>query len=119
MNIENMTKPAGVLLGLAAVAAASLAAGYVIARDPKAIRRLTRALAGGVERVSAAVAETREELADLWAEAREDVRAAADDAAFAKGGASTSVESSDAEPGDAADAKPARRKRRRSAARAH
>lgn len=76
-------KPAGLLAGLATLTAGTLALGYlVLTRDREALRRVVRVAAGTVERVSAALAETREELTDLWAEARDDVRQEIDDAEF-------------------------------------
>jgi hypothetical protein len=104
MSLEDFTKPAGAALGLAALAAAGFAAGYVVARDPATLRRLVRAVAGGAERVSLALAETREELADLWAEAREDARAAVEEAAFATGEKPTVAASAAAAAATAADA---------------
>jgi hypothetical protein len=85
MDLEDFGKPAGAVLGAAALLAAGFAAGFVVARDPAVVRRLARAVAGGAERLSLALAETREELADLWAGAREDARVAAEAAAFTAG----------------------------------
>lgn len=84
MSIEDFAKPTGVVLGAAALLAAGFAAGFVVARDPAVVRRLARAVAGGAELLSLALSETREELADLWAEAREDARAAVEETAFAR-----------------------------------
>lgn len=80
---RDLIKPGAVLLGVAAAAALGFAAGFAVARDPKLLRRLAGAVAGGVERVTVAVAESREEIADLWAEVREDARHAAEEGAFA------------------------------------
>lgn len=74
MNANDLLKPGAVVLGITAVGALGFAAGYIVARDPQVLRRVARALAGGVERVAGALAESREELADLWAEVREDAR---------------------------------------------
>jgi hypothetical protein len=78
-----MAKPADLLVGMATLAALGLAAGYLVTRDRETLRRVVRIAAGSVERVSAALAETREELADLWAEARDATRREMDEAAFA------------------------------------
>jgi len=71
------------LLGLAAAGALGFAAGFIVARDPRVLRRVAGAIAAGAERVSVAVAESREELADLWAEVRDEARADAEVRAFA------------------------------------
>jgi len=83
MNASDLLKPGAVVLGIAAVGALGFAAGFVVARDPQVLRRVARALAGGVERVAGALAESREELADLWAEVREDARQDIEAQAFA------------------------------------
>jgi hypothetical protein len=74
MNASDLLKPGAVVLGITTVGALGFAAGFIVARDPQVLRRVARALAGGVERVAGALAESREELADLWAEVREDAR---------------------------------------------
>lgn len=74
MNVNDLLKPGAAVLGLAAAAGLGFAAAYIVARDPQLLRRTARALAGGVERVTGALAESREELADLWAEVREHAR---------------------------------------------
>ena len=74
MNAKDLLKPGAVVLGITAVGALGFAAGFIVARDPQVLRRVARALAGGVERVAGALAESREEMADLWAEVREDAR---------------------------------------------
>jgi hypothetical protein len=71
------------VLGVAAAGALGFVAGFVVARDPEVLRRLARTMAGGVERISGALAESREELADLWAEVREDARQDIEAQAFA------------------------------------
>jgi hypothetical protein len=72
---KDVLSAGGVLLGVAAVAALGFAAGYLAGRDPQRLRRWSQAAAGGLERMQTALSETREELADLWAEARADARA--------------------------------------------
>jgi hypothetical protein len=73
----------GVLVGAAAIAALGFTAGYLVGRDPQRLRRWAQAAAGGLERVQTALSETREELADLWAEARADARAVVEEDAIA------------------------------------
>lgn len=80
---KDVLSAGGVLVGAAAIAALGFAAGYLAGRDPQRLRRWTQAAAGGLERIQAALSETREELADLWAEARADARAAAEEDAIA------------------------------------
>jgi hypothetical protein len=84
MDIKDVVKPAGLLAGLATLAAGTLAVGYfVVTRDREGLKRVVRVAAGTVERVSAALAETREELEDLWAQARDDARQEIEDEEFA------------------------------------
>ena len=83
MNANDLLKPGAMVLGITAVGALGFAAGFIVARDPEVLRRMARALAGGVERVAGALAESREELADLWAEVREDARRDIEAQAFA------------------------------------
>jgi hypothetical protein len=83
IDAKDLIKPGAVVLGVATAAVLGFAAGFVVARDPAFLRRLARAAAGGVERVTAAIAESKEELADLWAEVREDARENLDERAFA------------------------------------
>jgi hypothetical protein len=80
---KDVLSAGGVLVGAAAIAALGFAAGYLVGRDPQRLRRWAQAAAGGWERVQAALSETREDLADLWAEARADARAAVEDDAIA------------------------------------
>jgi len=80
---KDVLSAGGVLLGVAAVAALGFAAGYLAGRDPQRLRRWSQAAAGGLERMQTALSETREELADLWAEARADARAAVEEDALA------------------------------------
>lgn len=81
MAIRDIAKPIGLLAGVT-LAAGTLALGYLVARDRDSLRRLVRVAAGTVERVSLALAETREELEDLWAQARDDARQEIEDAEF-------------------------------------
>jgi hypothetical protein len=83
MSPKDLFGPGAALLGVAAAGALGFAAGFIVARDPRVLRRVAGALAAGAERVSVAVAESREELADLWAEVRDEARADAEVRAFA------------------------------------
>jgi hypothetical protein len=113
MDAKDLLKPAALVLGIGAAGALGFAAGFIVARDPAAFRRVARAVAGGVERVSLAVAESREELADLWAEVREDARQDIEAKAFAAAaaGAATSAAAAaaPAQPEAPAPAAPRRR----------
>lgn len=104
MDPKDLLKPGAIVLGIAAAGALGFAAGFVVARDPKVLRRMARALAGGVERMTGALAESREELADLWAEVRADARHDVEAATFAS--AATAAEATEHEP-----RRPARRAR--------
>jgi hypothetical protein len=75
VDSKDLLKAGGVVAGVAALAAVGFAVGYLAARDPNALRRFARAAAGGLERIQMALAETREDVADLWAEARAQARA--------------------------------------------
>jgi hypothetical protein len=87
MDFKDVAKPVGALAALATFAAGALTVGYIaMRRDPETVRRVVRVAAGAMERVSGAWAETYEELADLWAEAREQARQEIEDAQFADKG---------------------------------
>jgi peptidoglycan hydrolase CwlO-like protein len=79
---KDVLSAGGVVIGAAAIAALGFAAGYMAGRDPQRLRRWVQAAAGGLERMQTALSETREELADLWAEARADARAAIEEDAI-------------------------------------
>lgn len=89
MGPKDLLKPGTIALGVVAAGAIGFAAGFLVARDPQRLRQLARAVAGGVERVAVALAESREELADLWAEAREDARHDIETQAFTAAAAAT------------------------------
>jgi hypothetical protein len=85
MSLQDLAKPGPVLTGLAVLAAGTLAVGYlVLRRDRESLERVVRVAAGTVERASAAFAEAREELGDLWAQARDAARQEIEDAEFAQ-----------------------------------
>lgn len=81
---KDLFKPLGAVAALAGSAALGFVAGYAVGRDPEAAKRLMAFVARGIDRVSLAVAETREELGDLWAEARSEARAQWEEAQFAE-----------------------------------
>jgi hypothetical protein len=81
---KDLFKPLGSIAALAGSAALGFVAGYAVGRDPAAAKRLMQFVARSFDRASLAVAETREELGDLWAEARTEVRAQWEDAQFAR-----------------------------------
>ncbi|MDZ7653277.1 MAG: hypothetical protein U5L03_12390 [Burkholderiaceae bacterium] len=120
MKAEDLVKPGAVVVGIAAAAALGFAAGYLVAKDPALLRRLMRSLAGGVERLTGAVAESREELADLWAASRAGARDAIEDETFAAATASAAMAAASAvgkaaTPAPAEVAPPAARRTRRAA----
>jgi hypothetical protein len=81
MDVRDLARPVGLLAGMTLVAG-TLAVGYLVTRDRESLRRLVRVAAASVERVSVALAETREELEDLWAQARDEARQEIEGAAF-------------------------------------
>jgi hypothetical protein len=118
MKAEDLVKPGAVVVGIAAAAALGFAAGYLVAKDPALLRRLMRSLAGGVERLTGAVAESREELADLWAASRAGARDAIEDESFAAAAASAAMAAASAvgkaaAPASAAAAQPVAKRARR------
>lgn len=85
MKIEDVARPGLLALGLVGVAATALlgfAAGVAVARDPEVLRRTARGLARGLERAKLMAAQAREQVGDLWAEAREEAVAEVDAADF-------------------------------------
>jgi len=85
MKIEDVARPGLLALGLVGVAATALlgfAAGFAVARDPEVMRRTARGLARGLERATLMAAQAREQVGDLWAEAREEAVAEVDAADF-------------------------------------
>jgi hypothetical protein len=81
---KDLFKPLGSIAALAGSAALGFVAGYAVGRDPDGAKRLMQFVARSFDRASLAVAETREELGDLWAEARSEARAHWEEAQFAK-----------------------------------
>jgi hypothetical protein len=71
IELKDTIRPGALLLAAAAGAAAGFALGLMAGRYPETARRAALALARGVGRARFRIAETVEELSDLWAEARE------------------------------------------------
>ena len=88
---KDLFKPLGSIAALAGSAALGFVAGYAVGRDPAAAKRLMQFVARSFDRASLAVAETREELGDLWAEARANARAQWEEAQFAEHEAAAAV----------------------------
>ena len=82
IDLKDFARPP-VLLALAGSAAVGFAAGYLLGRDPRFLRRVLAAAAQGWEQTRMAVAEAREDLADQWAEATEAARHDIEEEAFA------------------------------------
>jgi hypothetical protein len=112
-------KPAALVASLAAAAAVGLAAGYVIARDPQALRRFARVAAGGLQRLQVAVAETREEIADLWADAQDEARHDIEESAFAAATTMAAAPAQSEPVKPATKSVPRRRRPRQPSAEAH
>jgi hypothetical protein len=73
-DLNDLQKPLVAALALGAAATAGFVAGYMVGRDPETARRLARTIAGGLTRTQVALAETWENLGDLWADARAEAR---------------------------------------------
>jgi hypothetical protein len=85
MKLDKIGLPGLLALGAAGAAASALlglAAGVAIARNPEAIRRtaarLAHEAAHGIEQATLLAEQAREQIGDLWAEAREAARTAVD-----------------------------------------
>jgi hypothetical protein len=81
MSVEDMLKGTGAVAAVGLVSVAAVGIATLITRHPETARRAVRTLMHGARRVGLALAQTREELGDLWAEAREELR---DDLDFAE-----------------------------------
>lgn len=90
MKIEDMARPGMLALGVVGIAATALlgfAAGVAVTRDPEALRRVARRVARGLESATLMAAQAREQVGDLWAEAREQAVADVDAADFERAAA--------------------------------
>lgn len=117
MKIETLARPGLIVLGMAATALLGFAAGVAVSRDPEALRRTTRRVAGaaalGLERATLMAAQAREQLSDLWAEARDAAVTDVDAADFKRTAAAASKASDAAAAagdGSATAKKPARKR---------
>lgn len=122
MKASDLGRPGVIALTVAGAAALGFAAGYLVARNPELLRRWAGLLAGGVERLTGSAAETREHLADLWAQAREEALQGTEEESFAAAQAAAAVSAaqrrssrSSAASSDAAPARQAASGRRRKA----
>jgi hypothetical protein len=90
MKTEDLARP-GVLalgvVGMAAMALLGLAAGVAVTRDPAILRRTVRRVARGLESATLMAAQAREQVGDLWAQAREEAIAEVDAADFERAAA--------------------------------
>ena len=96
MKIEDLARPGLMAFGVAGLAATALlgfAAGVALSRDPEALRRAAqrtaREAARGLEQATLLAAQAREQVGDLWAEAREHAVAEVDAADFERSAART------------------------------
>ena len=115
MKIEDVARPGLLALGIVGVAATALlgfAAGVAVARDPEVLRRTARGLARGLERATLMAAQAREQVGDLWAEAREEAIAEVDTADFER----AATKASKAASAGAAAAAPRKAARKRATA---
>lgn len=100
MKMLDVARPNWGTLTLAVLAgtAAGFAAGYLVGRDPAAARRVAGRAAHwaalGTEQATLWAAQLREQLGDLWAEAREASTAAVDEADFGRQAAAAPPSSS-------------------------
>jgi hypothetical protein len=114
MKIEEIAQPGVIALGVVGIAATALlgfAAGAAVARDPEVLRRTVRRVARSLERATLVVAQAREHVGDLWAEAREDAIAEVDAADFKRAASSAAKPA----PAAAAPATPVKAARKRAA----
>jgi hypothetical protein len=117
IDLKDLVKPP-VLLAMTGSAAVGFAAGFLLGRDPQLLRRVLAAAAQSWEQTRLTVAETREELVDQWAEAREQARQDAEEAAFAAATAAVVTPEPTPAPQAAAAPVPARARKAKRASRA-
>lgn len=113
MNPRDLAGPAAALAGTVVLAAGAAVAGYlVLSRDRERLKQAVRLAADLAERATWRFGEAREDLADLWAEARDEARRDIEERAFAT--AATAEGEGHAATGDgeaAASPAPARKRR--------
>jgi len=118
MSLYDMVKGTAAVTAVAAVSLGALAIGTLVTRHPNTARRALRTMLQGVQRVGLALAQTREDLGDVWAEARDELRgdlafadwrlATRDWAASMAGAAGTAAKSNGSRPNRRAAATPKR-----------
>lgn len=82
MNLEDLARRAAGLAAITVFASLVGAGAWIALKHPQLGRRAVKSLARGAEKLRLAVAETAEELGDLWAEARDEVAAEIEAKAF-------------------------------------
>jgi hypothetical protein len=83
MSLEDLARRAAAVAAITTVAALAGTGIWIAMKHPELGRRALKSLARGAEKLRLAVAETAEELGDLWAEARDEVAAEIEAKAFA------------------------------------
>ena len=74
MNAFDMLKNTVAIAAVGAVSVGALAIGTLVTRHPETARRAVRTLMHGAQRVGLALAQSREDMGDLWAEVRDELR---------------------------------------------
>ena len=82
MSLEDLARRAAAVAAVTTVVALAGTAVWIAVKHPVLGRRALKSLARGAEKLRLAVAETAEELGDLWAEARDEVAAEIESKAF-------------------------------------
>ena len=118
MDLKDLQTPLIGALGLGAAASAGFVAGYIVGRDPELARKLTGALASGLTRTQVALAETWENLGDLWAEARDEAREQVEAERFAEQPDEVVVEEAEVSEAAAKKTTPRARKKKQAPRRA-
>jgi hypothetical protein len=83
MSLEDLARRTAAVAAITTVAALAGTGIWIALKHPELGRRALKSLARGAEKLRLAVAETAEELGDLWAEARDEVAAEIEAKAFA------------------------------------
>jgi hypothetical protein len=82
MSLEDLARRTATVAALAGITALVGAGTWIAVKRPDLARQALRTLARGAEKLRLAVAETAEELGDVWAEARDEVAAEIEARAF-------------------------------------
>jgi len=75
VNITGMIKNTAAVAGIAALSVGAVAVGTIVTRHPETARRALRILMQSAQRMGVALAQSREDFGDLWAEVRDELRA--------------------------------------------